>query len=134
MEFLAAILAWAFGLISSFASYQGLQSPLNYFFPQNLNITADLGPQLSPGASIFLPGSSQFESATTRWQQHYRSPSFRAAVQVATERDVQQTVSRTCFLDLKSDTLRRRYYMPISVAFRFLPSAAAMEPLTLWGP
>lgn len=96
MEFLAAILAWAIGLISSFAGYQGLQSPLNYLFPHTLNITADLGPLLSPGASISLPGSSQFESITTRWQMHYPSPNFRAAVQVATDNDVQQTVSQIC--------------------------------------
>ncbi|KAF2190320.1 FAD-binding domain-containing protein [Zopfia rhizophila CBS 207.26] len=52
---------------------------------------AELGAILSPSASIFLPDDSGFENATLRWSA-YSAPSFRAVVEVATEKDIQETV------------------------------------------
>lgn len=59
------------------------------------NITAfvdELGPQLSPEASITLFGSDDFENLTERWTA-WAAPSFKAAVQVYTEEDVSNTVN-----------------------------------------
>lgn len=53
---------------------------------------SELGPLLSPGATISFPGSDEFSNATVRWS-NYGSPSFSVAVSVATESDVQQAVS-----------------------------------------
>ncbi|KAL1862848.1 hypothetical protein Daus18300_008345 [Diaporthe australafricana] len=58
------------------------------------NITAfvdELGPQLSPEASITLFGSDDFENLTARWTA-WKAPSFKAAVQVYTEEDVSNTI------------------------------------------
>ncbi|KEF59086.1 uncharacterized protein A1O9_03930 [Exophiala aquamarina CBS 119918] len=51
----------------------------------------ELGPLLSPGASIFLPGTAEFRDKTTRWIDSL-SPDIGAVVAVATEEDIQQTV------------------------------------------
>jgi hypothetical protein len=58
----------------------------------NINIIADLGPQLSPQASIVLSNDADFAKLTGRWRE-YHSPDVAVVVQVATEADVQQTVS-----------------------------------------
>lgn len=60
----------------------GLSSP---------DILKVLGPQLSTGAQIYLPGSNQFTKATTRWSA-FKAPSFAAVVEVANQNDVQETV------------------------------------------
>ncbi|KAI1418448.1 hypothetical protein F5Y13DRAFT_149192 [Hypoxylon sp. FL1857] len=57
----------------------------------NINIVADLGPLLSPQASIVLPGDAAFANITSRWRE-YQAPDISAVVQVAAEADVQQTV------------------------------------------
>ncbi|KAI1459380.1 hypothetical protein F4805DRAFT_473318 [Annulohypoxylon moriforme] len=57
----------------------------------NINIAADLGPLLSPQASIVLPGEATFANLTSRWRE-YRAPNISAVVQAATEADVQKTV------------------------------------------
>lgn len=56
------------------------------------NITTELGPSLSPGATINFPGSAEFQVATDR-DNEQDPPTFSAVVEVATERDVQETVS-----------------------------------------
>ncbi|PYH41618.1 putative FAD-dependent oxygenase [Aspergillus saccharolyticus JOP 1030-1] len=55
------------------------------------NITAELEPRLSPGARIILPNNTDFELATYRWST-FAQPRFTVVVEVATERDVEETV------------------------------------------
>ncbi|KAI5926546.1 hypothetical protein F4810DRAFT_707635 [Camillea tinctor] len=55
------------------------------------NIAADLGPLLSPQASIVLPGDATFSNLVSRWRE-YEASTISAVVQVSTEADVQQTV------------------------------------------
>ncbi|PYH85967.1 FAD-binding domain-containing protein [Aspergillus uvarum CBS 121591] len=55
------------------------------------NITAELGPRLSPGARIILPNSPDFTDATRRWSP-FAEPRFTVVVDVATEQDVAETV------------------------------------------
>ena len=61
------------------------------------NITAELGPFLSTGASIVFPGSAEFLVATDR-DNEQAPPTYAVVVEVATESDVQETVS-LCFSD-----------------------------------
>lgn len=56
------------------------------------NITKDLGPLLSPGAEIVFPGSAKFLAAIDR-DNRQDLPTHKVVVEVATERDVQETVS-----------------------------------------
>lgn len=56
-----------------------------------VNITNSLGPFLSADAQIHLPGSAGFNKSTDRWQD-YAPPTFGVVVQVAEDRDVQETV------------------------------------------
>jgi hypothetical protein len=96
MEILRSIRA-----VLSFLSFvNSFQTPFQNVvsFPERLgarsiDIKTDLGPRLSSNASIFLPGSSQFADATLRWQE-WRDPNITVVVEVATEGDVQETVSR----------------------------------------
>jgi hypothetical protein len=63
-------------------------------FHQNIRrsqIRTELGPLLSPGAVIIDAESGNLTAATERWQV-FASPSFFAAVEVATELDIIQTV------------------------------------------
>ncbi|KAK4233777.1 hypothetical protein C8A03DRAFT_47748 [Achaetomium macrosporum] len=55
------------------------------------NILVDLGPLLSPEASIALRGDADFAKLTERWRE-WHAPEVAAVVRVATEADVQQTV------------------------------------------
>lgn len=86
MEVIAAIGAWALTAFSSLPeSFSGFS--LNGFLTPKTDIIAELGPFLSSNASIFLPGSQQFDNATTRWQM-YQDPNITVVVEVATEGDV----------------------------------------------
>jgi hypothetical protein len=58
----------------------------------SVGILADLGPLLSPGASIVLPSDPEFAGLTARWRE-YEAPNITIVVKVAVEFDVQQTVS-----------------------------------------
>ena len=58
-----------------------------------VGILNDLGPLLSPGASIVVPSNPRFASLVSRWRE-YKAPKVTVVVQVANESDVQQTVSR----------------------------------------
>jgi hypothetical protein len=51
-----------------------------------------LGAALSSGASIYLPGSEEFINTTQRWSE-FEAPRFAVAVEVATAKDVQETVN-----------------------------------------
>lgn len=55
-------------------------------------MTGDLGPQLSKGALVYLPGSDQFDTLTERWQL-FAPPTFVAVVAAKSERDVELAVS-----------------------------------------
>lgn len=57
------------------------------------SILSELGPKLSPNASIILPKDTNFGAATRRWVE-YQAPSFGAVVVVTDEADVRQTVSK----------------------------------------
>jgi hypothetical protein len=57
------------------------------------DVNIELRQRLSPGAKVYLPRSNGFESATDRWIP-WENPSFDVVVEVATEEDVGQTVSR----------------------------------------
>lgn len=52
----------------------------------------ELGPQLSPGASITVAGSDEFDELTVRWTS-WAAPNFQATVSVYTEEDVSSTVT-----------------------------------------
>ncbi|CAJ2512976.1 Uu.00g010950.m01.CDS01 [Anthostomella pinea] len=54
-------------------------------------IQADLGPLLSPEASIVLPCDGEFANLTSRWRE-WHAPNISVVVQVATADDVQQVV------------------------------------------
>ncbi|KAI0854095.1 hypothetical protein F5Y00DRAFT_222271 [Daldinia vernicosa] len=58
---------------------------------KSINLQADLGPRLSPSASIALPDDANFANLTSRWRE-WHAPTIAAVVQVATEGDVQQAV------------------------------------------
>ena len=70
------------------------------------SIVYELGPKLSPNATILLPKDSDFAGVTMRWVD-YQAPTFRAAVVVACEEDVQQSVSRIPGIEPRSDKLTR---------------------------
>ena len=54
-------------------------------------IQQSLGPRLSPNATIYFPGGSQFAEATSRWSS-YGEPNISVVVEVATAADVAATV------------------------------------------
>lgn len=56
------------------------------------NLTSDLSPKLSEGAEIYYPGSTAYKTATTRWSASIK-PGLDAIVKVASEEDIQATVS-----------------------------------------
>ena len=97
MELITTLGAWAFASVPSYTA--GLFPGFFPRFTSNLfssvedSVTADLGSRLSQNAAIFLPGSSKFEKATDLWQQ-YMVPHIAVVIEVATESDVQQTVSQ----------------------------------------
>ena len=59
------------------------------------SIVSELGPKLSPNATIILPKDPDFAAATQRWVE-YQAPTFGAVVVVRDEQDVQQTVRIAC--------------------------------------
>ncbi|KAL9008904.1 MAG: hypothetical protein Q9173_006017 [Seirophora scorigena] len=64
-----------------------------------LRTATQLGSFLSPQASIYLPGSSSFDTATQRWQD-WQPRKFLTAVEVATVKDVQRIVQFANLLNL----------------------------------
>lgn len=61
-------------------------------FGAHANITEELGPLLSPSAEIVFPGSAEFLAAIDR-DNRQDPPTYKVVIEVATERDVQETVS-----------------------------------------
>lgn len=59
--------------------------------PSQSDVHSQLGPQLSPGASIYFPNSAQFANATSRWSS-YAEPQIAVVVEPATAKDVATTV------------------------------------------
>jgi hypothetical protein len=55
-------------------------------------ILANLGPLLSPKASIVHSTNPEFAGLVARWRE-YKGPNITVVVQVAVESDVQETVS-----------------------------------------
>jgi len=86
----AGIAAWIL------SAYNNLQMPFLSPIPRDQNthwnnITSQLGPLLSPNASIYFPGSDGFERGAYRWQA-WSSPTIDVVVHVVTESDVEQAV------------------------------------------
>lgn len=84
------------------------------------SIHAQLKSVLSPGASIYFPGSEEFDIVTERYQ-NWKPPRFIAAVEVAAAKDVQKTVrDRHMPIEINSDyTSIQRYNSRIVSAYRF---------------
>ena len=59
--------------------------------PSVANIQSQLGPLLSKGATLYFPGTPQFENATSRWSA-YAEPNVAIVVQPAADEDVATTV------------------------------------------
>lgn len=59
--------------------------------PNSSRIQKDLGPLLSKGASLYFPGTSQFDNATSRWSA-YAEPQIAVVVEPANANDVATTV------------------------------------------
>jgi hypothetical protein len=59
------------------------------------DILEELGPLLSPGASITIPSGPDWDNLIARGSFPRVHPSYIAVVEVATEKDVQETVSST---------------------------------------
>jgi hypothetical protein len=77
-------------LASSWLAW-GQDGYLRYQAGRYDNIFSVLQAQLSPNASIILPGNPQIQTAATFWDA-YSAPSFQAIVEVTNEEDVQNTV------------------------------------------
>ncbi|RYP52809.1 hypothetical protein DL768_002058 [Monosporascus sp. mg162] len=58
---------------------------------KTLDISGELGPRLSSGASLVLPGDATFANLTSRWRE-WHAPEIAAVVQAAVEGDVQVAV------------------------------------------
>lgn len=86
---LESVSSYTVGLLPGFIS--GLTS--NNIGAVASTVVTELGPRLSQNAAILLPGSVQFADATDLWQQ-YMVPNITVVVDVASESDVQQTVSQ----------------------------------------
>ena len=57
------------------------------------HIATELKPRLSPGAAVTLPSDEEFRRLVSRWRE-WHAPSVAAVVQVATEGDIQEAVSK----------------------------------------
>ncbi|KAJ5175929.1 uncharacterized protein N7482_001806 [Penicillium canariense] len=90
MEFLAVAVA---GLLGSFCSTLAPATGIGWLnsLCNRGNISAELGPNLSSGANIYLPGSEGFTQSTERWSS-FEAPNVTVVVEVATENDVAETV------------------------------------------
>lgn len=82
------------------------------------NITKDLRPLLSSAAEIYYPGSVGYTNATMRWSAEIK-PGLDVVVKVASEKDVQATVSpfiHPCLSHLLSrfPTFRSEDFQPLT--------------------
>jgi hypothetical protein len=128
MNALILIGIWVGGVASSILDIQ----PTGNIFSSNISITAALGPNLSPNAAIILPDQADWRNASARWQ-GYAIPTYQAVVEVATEKDIQQTVIGIADrVLLKNELTRSRFYSPTIILSLLLQSAAAMASLPRW--
>ena len=86
----------AFALLAYFAWQQ--RTTLEPFLPlfstnSHHDIRAELGPKLSPEASIHLPTDQGYSTISQRWQSR-AAPQYQAYVEPANEADVQAIVSQ----------------------------------------
>jgi len=89
------------------------------------DIVKELGPRLSKGASISLPSSPEWDDLQVRASTPRIHPGYLAAVQVATEKDVQETVCIIAHLLLFEKGLANvcdRSNMPTDTTSPFSPS------------
>jgi hypothetical protein len=87
MEALTVGAVWLLGALSALCSDNSTTVLVKS------KITAELGARLSTGAAIFLPTDSGWGNATIRWKTN-AAPNYGALVEVASESDIQVTVSR----------------------------------------
>lgn len=59
--------------------------------PRWTDVQQQLGPLLSKGASLYFPGSSQYENFTDRWSK-FAKPTIAVVVEPANTQDVATTV------------------------------------------
>jgi hypothetical protein len=99
--------------IRSIAAAFFLLAHLSFAYP---NITQELGPLLSPTAAIIFPGSTEFLVATDR-DNEQDPPTYAVIVEVASESDVQETVSFCLRCILSCCSPRNRYDMRLATAY-----------------
>lgn len=80
---MSSSIVWALGALSA-----GL---FNFLPGYGSSIQNTLGPSLSAGAEVYLPGSEGFATANTRWNAA-AAPGFEAIVKVKSEEDVQGVI------------------------------------------
>jgi hypothetical protein len=86
LEALTALAGWAMTVSA------GVPHPLNSLRGSCPIDASGLGEQLSRAAKIYCPGSSEFETASTRWSA-LKAPKVNVVVVPNTEEDVAKTVS-----------------------------------------
>ena len=67
--------------------------------PNTSTIQNQLGPLLSSGATLYFPGTPQFENATSRWSA-YAEPNVAIVVEPAADQDVATTVLLSLHIQL----------------------------------
>lgn len=99
MEFLTIAAA---GMMQSFCNNLSPNAAPGFLSSlcNNENIATDLGAHLSSGANVWLPGSTAFNTATTRWSS-LDTPGISVVVEVATENDVAETVQAPQFIPMQ---------------------------------
>ncbi len=65
----------------------------------SLQIAAELRSRLSPSADIFGPSDEEFPGLVSRWRE-YHAHTVAAVVQVVTESDIQEAVSKYVYLNI----------------------------------
>lgn len=90
----ALLAAMGGGLLAWFAFFCYVSEYLPGVWPSRdmSEIEQELKQILSSGATVYMPHSAGFKSATDRWNP-WENPSFDVVVEVATEDDVGKTVS-----------------------------------------
>jgi hypothetical protein len=75
-------------------------------------VVAELKPRLSSNAAIFGPHDREFPNLVSRWRE-YHAPTVTALVQVVTESDIQEAVSKYAYLKIDAFLL---FYLLIIIS------------------
>lgn len=97
-SFFGPVLVAALAAVSSVQAapypFNAPQHDVTSLHIRSSNISAELGPLLSNGSSIFTQDDPRFANATDRYQA-YKPPQFSVVVEPATEKDIATIVSRS---------------------------------------